>query len=233
MEILSIQAKGIFFYARACARVYSEACLILLALLLVPMLVTAVPLSFNQASNDIHSSDLKHKYAAIHALKDFAPQGAAALLAADLAVETDVHVRRAILESLTLLKDPSTIPAIAPLLSDSNALIRQRAAYAIGLIGGSSAEGFLAKALPTEKDRYVRETEIQGLGLCGSGQSLPLLLQQLKDKDPEIRSHVIHTLGRIPGKASHTALISARGDSNPQIRKQVDMEINSVAQGAQ
>jgi HEAT repeat protein len=224
----SIWELSNFFFTRACARNRRRA----LVLLLLPVACFGSSLTFSQASRDLKNSDLSHRAAAIQALKNFGPQGAVSALSAALGAEKDQHLQAAILDSLTTLKDLSAIAAIAPLLSAPTPFVRQKAAYAIGLLGGPQAEKALSAALPRERDTYVRSTELMGLSLCGSMQSLGVIQAALEDKQPEVRSQAIQALRRIPGNAAVKAL-RGHSESDPKLQKRIREAIQEKASGAQ
>ena len=136
------------------------------------------------------------------------------------------------LNSLTRLHDPASIPAIVPLLNSKSTFIRQRAAYAIGLIGGATAEKALAADFPLEHDAYVRSTELMGLSLCGSANSVATIQPGLRDPSPEVRAQAIEALHRIAGNASLNALRSAT-EKDPVLRQHIQQAIRERTNGAQ
>jgi HEAT repeat protein len=233
MKLKGFTSHQIFNFARACVRcsVNSLVRLAVLFFIFNPSLSYAAKITFRQLSTDLQSADLNRKFNAIYMLKNFGAEGAAKTLSADLKLENEMHVKAAILDSLVILKDPDTIPSIEPLLSDPKDFVRQRAAYTIGLIGGSLAEKALLKALISEKNPHVRATAIQGLSFCGSSRSVPLLQQVLKESDPKIRTQAIHALIRIPGKEAEDAL-KAHQEPNPQLKQQRDDGLKVRTQGA-
>ena len=143
----------------------------------------------------------------------------------------DPQFRAAILDSLTTLGDPASVKSITPLLSDKNNFLRQRAAYAIGLIGGPDAEPALLSALAVEKHPHARTTELQGLSLCGSSKSVPALQAALKDPSVAVRAHAIQALRRIPGSEAKKALAQA-SEHDPALRKRIQEALQEKAKGA-
>lgn len=65
-------------------------------------------------------------------------------------------------------KDPTTLPALAHVLTDPEPLIRAHAAWAIGQIGGEKAYTLLEEALPSEADSTVRDEIFQAMEHCHS-----------------------------------------------------------------
>jgi len=233
MNFLGLGKGMNFYFARARAHAFENLKIqvVFSALLILPMVSQAAPLTFDQAAHDLTGSDIAKKYAAIYALQNFRIQGAAGLLATELASEKDSHVIAAILTSLTSLRDPDTVKTIAPLLSDKNSFVRQRAANAIGLIGGPDAEPAILPALAKEKHLHVRTTELQALSLCGSARSLAVISSALNDSSPVVRAHAIQALRRIPGPSSLQKLQSLN-EKDPELLKRIREAIAEKIKGA-
>ena len=75
---------------------------------------------------------------------------------------------------------------LAPLLTDSQAMVRRSAAYALGRFGAAEFTPKL-KALLKDKDPEVRGTTAQSLGQFGAGGHADDVLGLLRDADPEAR----------------------------------------------
>jgi HEAT repeat protein len=231
------QIMGVFYFARARVRAHTCAYgaatirIVLAIFFLAPAMVQAANLTFSKASSDLKSTDVAKKYQAIQALKNFSSEGAVATLLDALSHEKNNHIRVAILDSLTSLGDPSSVKTIAPLLSDPNTFVRQRAAYSIGLIGGADAEPALLAALPSEKQLYVRTTELQGLSLCGSVRSLNVVQAALNDPAPSVRAQAIQALRRMPAKDALKALNNVQ-EKDPKLKKRVQEAIQEKSKGA-
>lgn len=90
--------------------------------------------------------------------------------------------------------DPSVHQALARCLRDEDKEVRESAAFALGILGGSSALRELATALqdPIPDVRAAAATAIGKVGTAADGRSLVPLLG---DESPEVRDRALHALG--------------------------------------
>jgi HEAT repeat protein len=119
------------------------------------------------------------------------------------------------------------IPQLVNLLDHSNAMTRQRAAYALSEIGGAE----LRPAVPglirmlTAKEYYVREMAAKALGTTGpeAEQSTDTLIDRLRDDNEHVRAAAATALGSIaPTNAEvQSALIDAMKDESGRVRSSV------------
>lgn len=119
------------------------------------------------------------------------------------------------------------IPQLVVLLDHSNAMTRQRAAYALSQIGGPKlrpAVQGLTRML-TAKEYYVREMAATTLGKAGSTarQATGSLIERLQDEDEHVRAAAATALGEIaPADAAvQSALVEAMKDESGRVRGSV------------
>jgi HEAT repeat protein len=119
------------------------------------------------------------------------------------------------------------IPQLVILLDNSNAMTRQRAAYALSKIGGAdlhAAVPGLIRMLTADED-YVREMAAKTLGKTGPAaqQAIPSLIERLHDEDEHVRAATATALGEIAPTDTtvHRALIAAMKDESGRVRSSV------------
>ncbi|HET8647775.1 MAG TPA: HEAT repeat domain-containing protein [Vicinamibacteria bacterium] len=90
--------------------------------------------------------------------------------------------------------DPAVHQGLARVLRDEDKEVRQGAALALGILGGSSALRELATALqdPVPEVRAAAATAMGKVGTTQDGRSLMPLLA---DESPEVRERALHALG--------------------------------------
>jgi beta-lactamase regulating signal transducer with metallopeptidase domain/HEAT repeat protein len=116
------------------------------------------------------------------------------------------------------------IPQLVALLDNSNAMTRQRAAYALSTIG----DGALRPAVPglarmlTAPEGYVREMAATALGTAGptAKEAIRSLIGRLRDEDERVRAASATALGKIaPTDATvQSALVEAMKDESGRVR---------------
>jgi len=119
------------------------------------------------------------------------------------------------------------IPQLVVLLDHSDAMTRQRAAYALSTIGGADLRPAVlgVTRMLTAKEGYVREMAATTLGTAGptAKQAIRPLIECLKDKDQRVRAATATALGKIaPTDATvQSALVEAMKDESGQVRSSV------------
>jgi cyclophilin family peptidyl-prolyl cis-trans isomerase/HEAT repeat protein len=101
---------------------------------------------------------------------------------------------------------PPERPSLLPLLKDSEARIRRRAALAVGrtrLVAGVAA---LDPVLVGDGDAEVRQMAAFAMGLIGDASATKALTSALSDADPLVQGRAAEALGMIGAKASAAAI---------------------------
>lgn len=119
------------------------------------------------------------------------------------------------------------IPQLVVLLDHSNAMTRQRAAYALSEIGGADLQPAVLglTRMLTAKEDYVREMAATTLGKAGptAKQAIRSLIECLQDENEHVRAATATALGKIaPTDATvHSALVEAMKDKSGRVRSSV------------
>lgn len=130
----------------------------------------------------IQSKDLTLCEAAIHALGRYKdPEATDSLIAA--LQDKNWRVRFDIVYSFMDMGDTRAVDPLIPLLGDENYKVRQGAANVLGKLGDRKAVEPLLKALETEREEEVRNSEVQALGILGGPEAIKGLNLISSDKD--------------------------------------------------
>lgn len=209
----------VYFFSRAHAYGASTVILMLSLGLMSLSFAAEKESALDQTAKSLSGADLKTKYAALQSLESNRTQEAAELLARTAVRESDDNFRLTVLDQLAARGYAQVVPNLKPLLQDKTTVVRQRTARVIGMLGGPVAEKLLMNALALENDANVKSALLQGLGLCGSAQSVPAIKAALSDTHAHVRANGVAALDRIPGDAAKDALKNAENDSDKNVRK--------------
>jgi cyclophilin family peptidyl-prolyl cis-trans isomerase/HEAT repeat protein len=89
---------------------------------------------------------------------------------------TDAHLRFLAVRAFANIQDTSSLRLLLPLSHDRVNAVRAVTAFALGQIGGDSAEQTLCRALTVEQDSAVRSRVLEALGKCGSASTVDSVL---------------------------------------------------------
>jgi hypothetical protein len=154
----------------------------------------------------------------------------------------DKNVKLGIIEALTVLRDPRSVPSLIPLLTDASNEVRWEAAIALGEINDPGAIPPLRQAL-RDSDKYVRYGAASALRNMGwkpasaeeeafvhvglqewqvvqeiGEPAIPALSLVLRDRDSSVRMQAIDILGSIGDERAIPVLIRSLADENPDVR---------------
>jgi nitrite reductase/ring-hydroxylating ferredoxin subunit len=121
-------------------------------------------------------------------------------------------------------------PSVEPLmkaLTDSDSVVRLRAAWALGLIGDRRATGRLIRAL-SDGDWAVRMRAAEALGRLGEREALDPLLLALRDEKADVRRHAIGALNRIADPSSADRLGDALNDTDWRVRMGAALALSAI-----
>ena len=137
--------------------------------------------------------------------------------------DRDWHVRAAAVQSLAMVTSRAsdraavTEPLINTLRSDDYALVRDRAADALGYADDEKAMQALVQALVSD-NRDVRFHAAQAIANAKAQSALPLLMEHRHDSNPEVREKIIDVFGKIGGNNQLPAIIEGTNDPDPTVQ---------------
>ena len=109
-------------------------------------------------------------------------------------------------------------PALKPMLSDKNPLVRGEAAEAIGKTKDQTAFGELSTAIKSEDD-HTRWGAVRGLAALGDNKAVPLLITALGHPEGNTRWKAAQALGELKDARAVDALAeAARSDKSRNVR---------------
>jgi HEAT repeat protein len=114
-------------------------------------------------------------------------------------------------------KDISSVDPLIAVLNDSDALVKVRAAEALGEIGSKRAEQPLIKLL-CDQNVVVRKAAISSLGKLKSKTAVPALLEMLRDKDNSVRETAVIVLGNIGDDRALQAILDCLKDMSTSVK---------------
>lgn len=107
------------------------------------------------------------------------------------------------------------------LVEDGDAVVRARAAIALGELGTLRAARPLMAALD-DPSPLVRMQALRTLGRTDPEAAVPEVGAVLvNDPDPDVRRVAARTLGRVGSSEAHAALESAAGESEEPVRREI------------
>ncbi len=141
------------------------------------------------------------------------------------------------------IHDPAAVPALIPLLRREDPEVRQNAAFALGMIRDTAASealigalrdedpvvrGYAATALGEIGDRRAKDALLEALRAedasvvnmasslfaLGSTEVVAILLEKLRDPDPNKRLYAAYALGKIRDPAMVTPLVEILGEED-------------------
>jgi HEAT repeat protein len=126
------------------------------------------------------------------------------------------HVMVESQQALIRIGKPSVLPLSNALLKHSRPRLRGNAAKVLGGIKDLDSVDPLITALKTDTDYEVRMWSAEALGRCAEmwsvdalGNTVPALMEALRDKDSNVRQKAAYALGKIKAIKAVPALIEA------------------------
>jgi HEAT repeat protein len=147
---------------------------------------------------------------AVEALGKMGPEARSAvpnLVPVLRAKETDPELRQQAARCLGQIGAAAAtegVPALSEALKDSEAVVREAAAEALGKFGGQArAAAPSLIAVVADRETTVRRAALAALAQIGpdAKEALPKLKPAFKDADPEVRRHALDVLGRLGAEA--------------------------------
>jgi putative membrane-bound dehydrogenase-like protein len=152
---------------------------------------------------------------------DDAAKAAGAALRARLTAETESAIRRQLIESLGVQKDPQAMDAFMQIALDekADADFRDTAIGAVVNIGGDAAKKTIAKLADAKLSVSATRKVIVAAGELKVFEAAPSLIAHLKDEYPGNRELSAKALRQLGPKSNATpALIEALGDKDSKVQ---------------
>ncbi len=151
------------------------------------------------------------RLAAAKALSLSTGQEALPALRAQLKVETDSYVRRQIVETLGLQKDPATLAVFAQIALDdkSEADLRETAVNAVANIGGKEAKPTLLKLLDVPLSPAVTRRVVEAVADMRAPEAAAPFARHAASEDAAVRLAAIKGLSNLGAKANALELYTA------------------------
>ena len=135
---------------------------------------------------------------------------------AGLARENGPEVKIAALRALGRIRSARALPVILPLVADPNPEIRRAVTEALGDIRDPSAIPTLIRCF-LDQSLSVRSEAIRALSGMGSTAMRPVI-EATEDREPQIRSAALETLGKFPDPVVLNPLVIGLSDTDAQVR---------------
>ena len=153
-------------------------------------------------------------------LLDDSGKPAAAALRARLTAETDPAIRRQLIESLGVQKDPQAMEVFRQIaLGDPDMNFRETAIAAVVNIGGDDARKTIAQLASAQLSPAATRKIIQAAGELKVLEAAPALIAHLSDENAGDRESAIKSLARLgPKSGALDALLIALADKDAKVQ---------------
>ena len=135
---------------------------------------------------------------------------------------------------LEALRDPSTVGAIRPYLTDKDPERRAEAVRALAAIQGAPAVPQLLDILRTDQHPQVRRAALLGLEPLARAAPdiLPAFIAALRDRKPEVRMTAVDIVSRIDDPRARAAIrMRNRRERDRNVRRVLTLAMNRLGNG--
>jgi HEAT repeat protein len=129
-----------------------------------------------------------------------------------------VHVRKAAVEALSLLKTEDSVKFLTLALTDEDPEIRISSALSLGHIGGAGVFEALSLLL-SDPDDPVRVAASRALGILKDKKAVGPLIGLLSDKNGFVVTVAIESLSSIGGDEARSAILSMLSSEDREVRR--------------
>jgi HEAT repeat protein len=123
--------------------------------------------------------------------------------------------------------DERLVDVFITALKDSDAEVRERAAWALGKEQAARAADALIGALK-DAEPDVREQAAWALGQIRAAQAIEALVGALKDESADVAERAAWALGQIRNPSSVAGLIAGAGHAEPDVREQIAWALGQI-----
>jgi HEAT repeat protein len=148
-----------------------------------------------------------------------------------LAGDADPRVRAEAAEALGGWGERA-VDALEAATGDSEAIVREAVATAMGELRHSGAVTWLLDAASGDDDSMVREAAVAALGAIGDPRTTPVLLELVRSGPPQVRRRAVVALTVFDGDDVEAAIRAAAQDRNPMVREAAEMVVGRASPGA-
>jgi HEAT repeat protein len=193
----------------------------------------AVPEATTALVNSLVDADTTVRVAALRGLARARATPALLEIAASLG-DAESDVRLCAVEALRLLAGyPRGLSAhIAPLLNDSEPVVRARAALTLLQIEQHAAARHTLRAMAGDPDPLVRVSAIEALGECAERDSFEMVATSLSDSQPAVRKAAARALAQIDSARALDTLIHALNDDDQSVRAALAAALGQIGEAA-
>ncbi|MEA2082380.1 MAG: HEAT repeat domain-containing protein [Elusimicrobiota bacterium] len=140
------------------------------------------------------------------------------ILSGALENDSDFGVRAMAAEALGNMRSKKAVPSLVKALGDKNRNVRSSVVVAFGYIRAKDSVKPLAEYLKSETDLGLRLSALNVLGVIGSNEAAPALLEALSGKNPRLSSIAAQSLGRMRYSKALRPLLKAAKSKNESLR---------------
>ena len=172
-------------------------------------------------SAGLQDANVTVRRAAVAAVGTAGHIAAASDLRAIFIRETEVELRKSILQSLGKIKDRSAGPLVAAVLDApaENLALLPDAIAAAGQIADSASVAALIQLAETATASATLAQTLEALGTTKSNRAAPVSAKLLQHADAKVRTAAGNALAAIGGQPAYDAIRPLLDDARPEIRK--------------
>ncbi len=123
------------------------------------------------------------------------------------------------------LSSRTSIKALLSAGDDSEPVVVEAVATALGELGDPEAVQWLIDTALNHSDGLVREAAVASLGAIGDDRALPALLELVSKAPPQVRRRSVAALTVFDCPEVEVAIVAARNDRNPMVREAAEMVV--------
>jgi HEAT repeat protein len=148
----------------------------------------------------------------------------------EAAFGNSVDVTAEVLRAFQKIQDPSVGPRISFLLKYPQKSIQQRAAATLGMLRAESAIPELRALLENTGDKNVRSAALDALAFMPTAETAPLFLNNLSNKEKQMRASAALGLGRLK-EANYSAMLEEALQTERDAAVRLALDFALVAHG--
>jgi HEAT repeat protein len=124
--------------------------------------------------------------------------------------------------------DPRAVTPLLLALKEADAEMRTAVMQALGRMGPTATEALCLLLQERKRPDGVRAEAASALGILGTADAIPSLVQALHDPSPAVRARACWALGRIASPEVYPLLIMRLTDSDGPVRQQATQALGQI-----